>query len=147
MNSDALVQVGLLSRGRHYLVRFTAYITEEARLAKSNNSKIEIQEFILLTSINPLLIISFFNDPCEKHDTSQASGALCLQPLMLQPARSHYFLGTLSVAVLLHFRLRLQVYLGYKPAFPSVQLLMQLCSDPWLQELGLISTVVAYTDK
>lgn len=133
-NRDALVQVGLLSGGRHYLVRFTACITEEARLDKYNNSKIEIQEFILLTSINPLLIISFFNDSCEKRDNCQPSGALCLQPLMLHPALSHYFLGTLSLAVLLHFRLRVQVLLGCKPAFPSVQILMQLCSDPWLQE-------------
>lgn len=67
-NRGALVQVGLLSGGRHYLVRFTAYIIQEARLDKYNNSKIEIQEFILLTSINPLLIISFFNNPCEKRN-------------------------------------------------------------------------------
>lgn len=149
-NRGALVQVGLLSGGRHYLVRFTAYIIQEARLDKYNNSKIEIQEFILLTSINPLLIISFFNNPCEKKnqpcDNSQASGPLCLQALMLQPALPHYFLGTLALAVLLHFRLRLQVFLGCKPAFPSVQRLVQLCSDPWLQELGLRSTIVAYAD-
>lgn len=41
-NKDALGQVGLLSGGRHYLVTFTAYTTEEARLDKYNNSKIKI---------------------------------------------------------------------------------------------------------
>lgn len=73
----------------------------------------------------------------------------CWQPPMLQPPLSHYFLGTLFLSVLLQFRLRSEqsVFPGSKPAFPSVHLHMQLRSDPWLQELGLVSTVVAYTDK
>jgi len=66
---------------------------------------------------------------------------------MLQPALSHFSPGTLSLAVLLHLRLRLQGFLGCTPAFPSAQLLTQLCSDQWLQELRLVSTIVTYTDK
>lgn len=71
----------------------------------------------------------------------------CACSLMLQPPLPHYFLGALSLAAPLHFRLSLQAFLGHKPAFPSVQLLMQLRSDPRLQKLGLVRASIAYTDK
>lgn len=132
---DALPRVGLvLSKGKHYLARFTAWATWQARLHKYNNNRTEKQIFILLAFSSQFPV----------------SRILVKKVTTAKPLECCYQLWCIIFMVLC-----LQLFscisdTGCKLSwavkqFSPVQLLRQWCSG--LQALGLGSTVAAYTDK